>query len=256
MSKITDKILDTIKSKHIAPKPRWHFVLRQIMLWFVTVISIIVGSLSFSAILFRVVNNDWEILRFINKSPITHAINTLPYIWIIILLIFIGLAYYNTLHTKGAYKHRAYYLVLISVVISLVLGGIFYAIGFGPCVHDFSNKITYIKEVMHNRQSFWMAESDGLIAGEVIHMLSGVGMFGVEDLNDKYWIIRPGNEYYPPPRDFVIEEGAMIKIFGEKIDEEIFEAKKVFPYEMGPGTKKGIYLKGELCEKFGKCRLR
>jgi len=239
MSDVTKKILDTIKGRNLRPKPRWHFVLRGILIWFFTVASVIIGSLAFSVMIFRIVNNDWEILKFINRSPVAHILNTLPYIWIVLLILFVALAYYNARHTKGAYKYHAYWFIVGSIIVSLVIGGIFYAFGLAPRVHYAAEKLPFIKELMYDRENLWQNAEGGFIAGEVTGMLSGVGMFQLEDLDNKSWVVRPGDEYYPPPPHFIIEEGVMVRIYGEKIDEELFEAIKVMPYQMGPGIMKG-----------------
>jgi len=239
MSQVTDKILDTIKGKQLKPKPRWHFVMRQILIWFTSLLSVVVGSSAFSVILFRMVNNDWEVLKFINRSPVAHILNTLPYIWIVLLILFIALAYYNARHTKGVYKYQAYWFIVGSILISIILGSIFYTVGFGPRVHYAAEKLTFIKKFMYDRDKIWMNADEGFIAGEVTEMLSGVGMFELKDLDNKLWVVRPGDEYYPPPPHFIIEEGVKVRIYGEKIDEELFEAIKVLPYQMGPGIRKG-----------------
>jgi len=239
MSNIADKIIKTIKEKNIKPKPRWHFIVRQVLIWLASILSIAVGSFAFSVILFRLVNNDWEILKFINRSPAAHMLNTLPYIWIVLLILFVGLAYYNTRHTKGAYKYHAYWFLIASLLVSIALGGMLYAFGLGPRVHYAAEKIPIIKGLMYDKDLAWDKAEDGFIAGEVTEMLSGVGMFELEDLSNYKWIIRPGEKYYPPPEDFIIEQGVKLRIYGEKIDKEIFEAMKVMPYQKGPGIEKG-----------------
>ena len=239
MTTLSDNILNTIKGKNLRPKPRWHFIVRQVLIWLTALLSVVIGSFTFSVILFRMVNNDWEVLKLVNRSPVAHVFNTLPYIWIFLLVLFVGLAYYNARHTKGAYKYQGYWFVIGSVVLSLAIGGILYAAGIGPRVHYAAEKLPIMKGLMYDRDKIWTNVDDGFIAGEVTGMLSGVGMFELEDLDNKSWVVRPGDEYYPPPPHFVIEEGVMVRIYGEKIDEEIFEAIKVLPYQMGPGIMKG-----------------
>lgn len=253
MITITDKILDTIKGEHLKPKPRWHFIVRQILIWSTALLSVVIGSITFSVILFRMVNNDWEVLKYINRSPVVHAFNTLPYLWLVLLVLFVGLAYYNARHTKGAYKYHGYWFVIGSVVLSLVIGGMLYAVGIGPRVHYTAEKLPFMKELMYDRNQMWMNADDGFIAGEVVEMLSGVGMFELEDLDSRQWVVRAGDEYYPPPPHFIIEEGVMIRIYGEKIDKEIFEAIKILPYQMGPGIMKGgIEIEGS-CRRSHNC---
>jgi len=238
MSKITDSILNTIKQKKIAPKPRWHFILRQVLLWVASVASIIIGSITFSVILFRLVNNDWEFINYLDRTPLTHAFYTLPYIWIIIMLLFGLLAYYNAKHTKGAYKYNGYWLVIISLITSMAIGGILYAFGIAPKVHMASEKIPIFKDFMYDRDKLWM-EKEGFLAGEITEMLSGVGIFKLTDINKKDWTVLPDEEFMPVPEFFILEQGAMVKIFGEQVSDDTFKAIKIMPYEMGPGVHKG-----------------
>lgn len=241
MSNLSDKILEKIKTKHIAPKPRWQFLLQQWLVWIFTSLSIMIGSFSFSVMIFNLVNNDWEFIKLLNRSPLQHLFNTLPYVWIVILILFVGLAYYNARHTKGSYKYQAYWFVIGSIVISMAMGSIFYAFGLAPRVHMAAQKLPFLKELMHDRDKIWMNIEGGFIAGEVTGMRSGIGMFELEDLENNFWIVRPGEKFYPPPPDFIIEEGVMLRVYGQKINSEIFEAYKITPYQIGPGIEKGRF---------------
>lgn len=239
MSNVTEKILNTIKEKKIAPKPRWHFIIRQALIWLTTFLSMVVGSLTFSVIIFRMVNNDWEVLKFINRSPAVHVFNTLPYIWIVLLILFVGLAYYNTRHTKGAYKYSAYWFLIGSVVISMLVGSIFYALGIGPRVHMAVQHFPVMQQLMLDREAAWLEPENGLLAGEISQMLSGVGVFTLTDFEANEWVIVPAKDYMAPPH-FIFTVGEQVRIIGKiDSDEEMqFIANRIFPYHMGPGQFK------------------
>ena len=239
MSDISKKILDTIKGRELKPKPRWHFIMRQILIWFTALLSVIIGSFTFSVILFRIVNNDWEVLKFINRSPVAHVLNTLPYVWIVLLVLFVALAYYNARHTKGAYKYQAYWFVAGSIVISIAFGSVFYAVGIGPRVHQLGEQVPVFRELMKDRDALWLDPDNGLLAGEVTGILSGVGIFAIEDFNGNYWVVTPAQSYMPPPSHFELEPGAQIRMMGRVLDVELFEAERVMPYNIGPGMNKG-----------------
>lgn len=238
MTTLSDNILNTIKGKNLKPKPRWHFIVRQVLIWFTALLSVVIGSFTFSVILFRMVNNDWEILTFINRSPFMHVFSTLPYIWILLLVLFVGLAYYNARHTKGAYKYQGYWFVIGSVILSLAIGGMLYAVGIGPLVHGVAQRLPVMRDLMHDREELWLTPENGLLAGEVTDILSGVGIYTVTDFNEGVWIIVPADDYMESPF-FTIEEGVLIRMTGSVLDEDHFEAQRIMPYHMGPGMMKG-----------------
>ena len=97
-------ILDKIKENKITPKPKWQFRLEQVGIWALAVLSLIIGAKAFAVIIFRLVNNDWEIREHLGRSLLNHALLTLPYLWIIVMVLFILLAYYNARHTKKGYR--------------------------------------------------------------------------------------------------------------------------------------------------------
>ena len=246
MSDFTEKILSTIKSKHIAPKPRWQFLLQRSMVWVAAVLSVIIGSIAFSVMIFRIVNNDWEVIKFVGRSPVQYFFSTLPYVWIAIIVLFVALAYYNARHTKGAYKYQAYWFVVGSIIISMALGGLFYAFGLGPRLNALADRLPLLHGLMHDRDAKWLEIDKGLLAGEITEILNGDGggLFSIVDFDGKPWSVRSGDEYIPPPLRFVIETGVQIRMIGEQIDANTFAADRVMPYHIGPGMIKGKFPSG------------
>ena len=81
---IAKKVLEQIKSKGILPKPRWRFLLKDYLIWLFFGLTIIVGSLASSIIIFMVRSNDWDLY---NRLHLPFFLKTLPYFWIIIFFI-------------------------------------------------------------------------------------------------------------------------------------------------------------------------
>ncbi|MFA6098355.1 MAG: hypothetical protein WCV50_01050 [Patescibacteria group bacterium] len=238
MSELSKKILETINQEGLKPKPRWQFLMRQYVIWLAAVFSAIIGSVAFSVIIFALVNDDWEILNELGRTPLQHTLNTLPYIWIIIMGLFILLAYYNGRHTKSSYRYRAYWFVGGSMIVSIVFGGVFYVIGLGPGVHYFiRDNLPFYQVLMHERGEVWVHPENGLLGGQITSMLSGVGMFELQDFYGEKWVVRPGLHYMPPPPPLIIEVGEQVRIVGdmEQGSKNIFDAEKIYPFYIGPG---------------------
>ncbi|MBI5037938.1 MAG: hypothetical protein HZC01_04535 [Candidatus Kerfeldbacteria bacterium] len=241
MNEISRKIIEVIKAEHIQPKPRWQFLVQRWIVWVASVFAVTVGSVAFSVILFRLVNNDWEIIESLPRSPLEHLVNTMPYIWLIVLIIFIGIAYYNVRHTHGSYKYHAYFIVIGSMGLSLIFGGVLYGCGLGPRVDAFVNQhIPFMQHMADDRYEIWVQPEQGRLAGEITGMLSGVGMFEIVSLDGEEWIIRPTTQYLAPPQ-YDPQTGDYIRIVGYTIDHDarIFGAQRIMPLFFGPGINGG-----------------
>jgi len=114
---ISQKALKTIRDKKIKPKSKLEFSIKEYLFWLVFVLSVFIGSFAVSIIIFMV-----------NRGGLGRqsALLNVPYFWIIVLLIFLFLAYFNFKHTKKGYRYNPYLVVVTSVLISIVFGFVIY----------------------------------------------------------------------------------------------------------------------------------
>jgi len=79
-SELNKKIIEEIKEKHLTPKPKSFFILRNIFFWFLFVFSVIIGTISFSAALYNFSGNQ-EILKniFIENDISFETLNFFPF---------------------------------------------------------------------------------------------------------------------------------------------------------------------------------
>ena len=78
MSKTSDKIIEKLKQENIQPRPRSYFIFRNIVLWAGFGLTLFVGSIAFSAMLFRFNNADWNIYGNLGRHPVNHFFFLLP----------------------------------------------------------------------------------------------------------------------------------------------------------------------------------
>src|SRR3989339_592452 len=117
---IIEKTIEQIKSKHIEPISRWKFLLKNYTLWIVFYLTTVIGALAFSLILFV---SRFEIGPHFGRAlPFNAWFCVLPYSWLLILAVFVGLAYLNVRYTEKGYRYNPYLIVVISVLVSIVLG--------------------------------------------------------------------------------------------------------------------------------------
>lgn len=242
MNQLTDKVLHAIKEQHIAPKPRWQFLLQRWILWVAAAFSILLGSVAFSVMLFRLVNNDWEVLKLLERTPLEHLIHTLPVLWLVVLVLFVWLAYYNARHTSGAYKYHAYWLVTGSIVMSFGVGSIMYAFGLAPQVEQLVyDQMPWAGGAHERRLETWTQPERGLLAGEVLDLGSGMKLFQLEGFDGTVWVVQRSADYSEPPR-FSPAVGAFVRVTGSigAREQYLFVADHVYPLFSGPGIRGGI----------------
>lgn len=232
MKKFCDKVLEKIKEEKITPKPRWQFLLKDYFVWLAFAVSVIVGGLAFCVALSITINNDWDIYHYLSLSPAKHILLSIPYIWIILIFLFLGLSFYNYKHTKGGYRHGAFVVLGLSVVGSVILGLVFNSLGMGRKIDRMFAENIPLYQNIHcccNRKDIWSQPEKGLLAGEV-RKIANDDEFELKDFTGLVWQVEK-DEKIIMPVNFVIVIGRKVKLIGEKRAEKLFWAREIRPWE-------------------------
>lgn len=165
-----EKILEKIKQAHIKPKPRWEFLLKNCVIWALFIISILIGSLSFGIMIFMFKNNCLQ--HFINTSGVFQKfLIGLPYFWLLILIAFIAIAFYNFKHTNKGYRHNPLFIVSAGILLSIIIGSIVYAIGGSEKLEDiFYRKMPFYQKMMKFQGRMLFDPQKGRVPGIVIEI--------------------------------------------------------------------------------------
>jgi fumarate reductase subunit D len=236
MKKLCDRVLEKIKEENISPRPQWAFLVKDCFIWSAFVVSVIVGSLAFCVVLAVSLNNDWDIYERLGRTPFQHIIFSLPYLWIILLILFFWLAYFNYKHTKHGYRYHTFTVLGLSVISSIVLGSIFHTTGIGTRIDRFLDQ-SYSQFKMLNccqiHEDVWNQPERGLLGGKIKEVIDQKD-FRLEDFSGIVWIVREddGTIEFEPVR---VVKGEEVKIIGKKEDENVFWAKEIRPWD-----RKGI----------------
>lgn len=224
MSKnISQKILEKIKSKNLKPKAKWKFTLKNSFVWFFSIVTLIVGGLAFSVMIYLLKNNDWSFHRQMSGSLLKFVLITFPYFWILCFILFIFLALYNLQHTKKGYKHQIITLLIVCFVISFLLGLSLHNFRAGRLTDDLlAQRFPHYNQLINRRVGMWCHPEKGLLAGQIISVEDDQH-FQIKDFNDKIWQIELKesvvNEIKP-------EQGQVVRMVGDILDDQTFQAEK------------------------------
>lgn len=218
---ISNQALKEIKEKKIKPKPRWEFTLKNILFGAAFILSIMIGSIATSVMIYMIRNNDWDLRKFVHPSFLGFVFITLPYIWIIFFVIFLAIAYINFRNLKVGYKYRFLFIITASILISIILGTVFYYTGLGRTIEDtFREKLPIYRNIMQQKDKIWLQPEKGILIGKIIDI--DKNNINIIDLRGNKWVV----DIKDMPKKFTnkLKNGMPIKILGKKSDENNFKA--------------------------------
>lgn len=225
--KLGNKILELIKRNNIKPIPKWELLLRNSFIWFLTIVSIILGSFGFAVIIHMLRNNDWDICRELGGNYLFFFIGSIPYLWIIFLIISILIGEYYFQHTKDGYRYRAYGIFLAGIIITIIIGSVFYIFGFGQALDNaLSKEIPLYEKYANPRTQTWSRPHSGRLGGTIIE-LSEKPNFKLRDFHGKKWLIINKENL---EKTNIMGVGIKIRITGRQIGPNEFEAWHIRPF--------------------------
>lgn len=184
----SDAVLNAIKERHIAPIPRWRFVLLNIGMWSSGVAAIIVGAIGVCMIIVVLSDTEFQLLG-LRPHPELLILRTLPYVWVALLVIFIMLANRFVRHTRRGYVYAHWYVLVGTVCFSVVGGWGLYVAGVGHAI------VTYLDdhrppfhEIFIPQYAIWEDPQEGLLRGVVTH-INSADAFTLRDPQGIVWSV-------------------------------------------------------------------
>jgi hypothetical protein len=225
---ICQDVLAKIKKEQICPVPRWRFLFQRSFFWSLFIFSLVIGSLAVAVIIFALRTNDWNFYKYVDNNFIKFLLASLPYFWIIVMAVFIGLAYLNYRRTNGGYRHRFYGIVGLSLLSSVLLGYGIDKIGAGEDMEEaFFTNVGPYRQMIIQRESVWSNPEQGRLSGIVISV-NDPANFNIVDFHDKKWAVIRTDFFQIEKEELEIQE--KIRLIGKMLDETTFEASMIRPW--------------------------
>ena len=152
---------------------------------------------------------------------------TLPYLWIIFLVLLINIIQQGIKHTNKGYKLNPIMLLSITIILSSILGTLLFYNGIGYQIDNIlNNNSPRIHKLMNHHARTWSRPNKGFLSGEIIEIYSN-SKFNIIDLNKKNWVIMLHEEYSRNPHNLFV--GQRIRILGKPKNNKTFMAWKIMP---------------------------
>jgi len=252
----SEKIIKNIKDHKIKPKPKWQFMILNIFVWILAVFALFLASLAFSVILFMFIYNDWDAIQYIGGNFISFVFIIIPYFWLICLGLFSLAVFFMIKHTKKGYQYPFWKISLVSIILSVFLGSLFYGLGVGRAIDEtLSQKTNIYKKIVNHRKEHWMNPEDGFLGGK-IKSVDPEKFFFLIDFNGHEWKVFYKDALVMP--SCVIQEGRGIRMIGEIINKENgvknFKAERILPERpfggaLRPGRDMNKYFLNPPCDE-------
>lgn len=226
---LTQSIISEIKEQRVQPKPRWHFLLHEWVLWILGLLSVLVGGLAMSIIFVQIRLIDWDVFDIVGGGGILQII---PYLWLLLLAGFILLAQYQIRHTKKGYQYSVAAVVFMLVSFSLFLGSLFYHLRIGYKFHRHLSQNSDLYQQLADRKSaLWNNPDEGRLGGTLVEQVNEEEFLLLDEAAFIWTVKFNGNDLPKnPPVSRGVPEDAKLRILGDVTGDAEFTATEILPW--------------------------
>jgi glucan phosphoethanolaminetransferase (alkaline phosphatase superfamily) len=149
------EILEKIKKGKIDQRSKWYFLTKSYVFWVLSAVSTLFGSIAFATILFQIKQNN---RAFLTPEKSRHAaegfLEALPHWWVLLFIVFVTAAYLNYKNTYRNYRRENIFIVIISLLLSVVLGFLIFFSGVAKKIdHQTQNSFPKYKKHLDKRKN-------------------------------------------------------------------------------------------------------
>jgi hypothetical protein len=182
---MTERVLGTIERQGVTPKPRWHFLLHEWVVWGVAGALFAVGSVA-TALTLYIAHASFLLEGSMGFSDLARIVTMLPWIWALL----IGVAVFYTMHaiatTEYGYKWHRSYVVGLALALSVLCGYFLYSAGLSEKIDRYLlAEVELYRPMSGFYPEHWMNPAEGRWVGVVMEPREGV--FTLSTLDGAVW---------------------------------------------------------------------
>jgi hypothetical protein len=230
---LADKVLERIEHEGVTPRPRWHFIFSNGMLWALWGVSVLVGAVAVAASIFSFSRAGWQFYAATHNTRLEFIVESLPYVWMGLLVFVTIVAYENIRHTRRGYRYRLMFIMGGSILLSLLFGAVLFKVGVGQRAEmGLGSNLPALSSLVRNEER-WVQPQKGILAGEAVTIGSS-SSFTLRDFRGGEWEIDTTDLTELDLQ--VLERTDRLRVIGTSTAEGVFHACIVFPWELDIGN--------------------
>ncbi|MBX9907050.1 hypothetical protein K2X96_04115 [Patescibacteria group bacterium] len=178
---MSESVLACIVRDGICPRPRWHFLMKEGVMWTLGGLSIFVGALAIAGLLFELRYAWWDVYEATHDSFFMFMLDALPLVWLILFILFLIPVYHLLRSTSRGYRYSFLLVVCVSLVSTGVMGVGFYSFGMGRFIDERVGAfVPFHNPLLSRERMTWMKPTDGRLAGIIREVPYGDTGFWLE----------------------------------------------------------------------------
>jgi hypothetical protein len=225
---ISEKVIEKIRREKAVPRARWKFRLAHAIILTLLFGCLIVGGLALGTVLEII--GEFDLGNVLSRPKgLRLAISSLPYVWLICMVIFLALAVAEYLRTRHGYRYRLRNVLGILFIAIAVLGAGFYASGLTFRLENYlENNVPHYGKLTKTPQNFWYQPEEGLIWGRIISNDPGNKLLEIESPGEIFWQVDYSEATIRPRVSF--QQGENIRAIGKEKGDNNFMAEDIKPF--------------------------
>jgi hypothetical protein len=165
-SGLSETVLQRIEREHVGQVPKWQFTLGEYIVWLLWALSVCIGAIAFSVIIFFSVHAHFSPYEATHSGPIPFFLEVMPYAWVLVFMLMAVLAHNNLRHTKRGYKFAVWQILLSSLVVSFIGGAVLHTVGMGFKVdHLMADRVPFFPALGVLEARMWQSPGEGRVVG-------------------------------------------------------------------------------------------
>jgi hypothetical protein len=231
-SNLKNRILQAIETQKIHPTPQWRFMVREWGMWCAVFLALAAGGISVGVSLYAAVNSD---VGMVSESGTSFVTLIALALWTLAFIVMVATAVFNILHTRRGYRYPMAMLLGLIVLISLGVGGIIFAAGYGRSVDEMASKMLPYTSIEARRHAFWLKPSEGRLVGQISEVRDH-HTFIVLDRDERQWEVQTPSAFDKLPINVRLKEHHPVVVFiGVRTGTTTFEACAMRPWGITGG---------------------
>ncbi|MEI8185389.1 MAG: hypothetical protein WCG19_01720 [Chlorobiaceae bacterium] len=229
MSKnLSDSFWKEIEKRKTVPIPVWRFVAKNYGLWLLVSLFVVISSIAMATLSYVLFSHDLDVEQvhtsnLIEWSLVLNILQSIPYLWIIIVALVSLIALLTVRSTKNGYRYSKRMVISISLLSTLIFSISFSIFDIGKYAHRYlSIKLPAYNKVVYGNEQHWSQPEKGYLGGKIIFVSVKDHFLLVRDFRNTYW--RVDISKVKLHKGTHLASGYYLKITGVKVEKLFFYA--------------------------------